>query len=121
MTKPGLVEKPKGACAFCDYAGPNPMLLDLGDVFVIEPLNPVTPGHVLVVPRAHQDDALANPDVFARVSKVAALWADDAGMESCNIITSVGAAATQTVGHLHVHVVPRRRGDGLMLPWTSQQ
>jgi histidine triad (HIT) family protein len=36
----------------------------------------------------------------------------------CNIITSVGSAATQTVRHLHVHVVPRRRGDGLQLPWS---
>jgi histidine triad (HIT) family protein len=39
----------------------------------------------------------------------------------CNIITSVGAEATQTVFHLHLHVVPRRFGDGLALPWTGQE
>ncbi len=37
----------------------------------------------------------------------------------CNVITSRGAAATQTVRHLHVHVVPRRQGDGILLPWTD--
>jgi len=36
----------------------------------------------------------------------------------CNVITSVGREATQSVFHLHVHVVPRREGDGLALPWT---
>jgi hypothetical protein len=42
-------------------------------------------------------------------------------MESFNLITSVGAAATQTVRHLHIHLIPRREGDALALPWTGQQ
>jgi histidine triad (HIT) family protein len=45
-----------------------------------EPLNPVTPGHLLVVPRLHVADR-----------------------------------------HLHIHIVPRREGDGLSLPWTGQR
>jgi histidine triad (HIT) family protein len=49
----------------------------------------------------------------------AAQWARTCG--DANLITSVGSAATQTVFHLHVHVVPRRAGDGLALPWTSQK
>ncbi len=40
---------------------------------------------------------------------------------SCNIITSLGREATQTVNHLHIHVVPRERNDGLRLPWTDQK
>lgn len=36
------------------------------------------------------------------------------------VITSIGADATQTVFHTHIHVVPRRPGDGLTLPWTGQ-
>ena len=40
---------------------------------------------------------------------------------SANLITSIGAAATQTVFHLHVHVVPRHEGDGLLLPWSNQE
>jgi histidine triad (HIT) family protein len=35
-----------------------------------------------------------------------------------NLITSGGREATQTVMHAHVHYVPRRRGDGLKLPWS---
>jgi histidine triad (HIT) family protein len=37
-----------------------------------------------------------------------------------NLSTSKGEAATQSVFHLHVHVVPRQEGDRLPLPWTPQ-
>jgi histidine triad (HIT) family protein len=38
-----------------------------------------------------------------------------------NIISSKGPAATQTVFHLHLHLVPRTAGDCLALPWTNQE
>lgn len=86
----------------------------------IEPLNPVTPGHLLVIPRKHVTDALDDPGVTATTMYDAAVWAklfDPSG--AMNIITSVGSAATQSVFHLHVHLVPRAEGDGLILPWSS--
>ncbi len=84
------------------------------------PLNPVTPGHLLVVPLRHVEHALAEPGVTADTMRFAALLARGLGVESCNLITSVGAPATQTVKHLHIHIVPRREGDGLSLPWTGE-
>jgi histidine triad (HIT) family protein len=39
--------------------------------------------------------------------------------DAFNIITSAGRDATQTVDHLHLHLVPRRPGDGLALPWAA--
>ena len=104
-------------CPFCDYAGPSRVLLDHRGVFIIEPLNPVTPGHLLVVAKEHVTDALAAPAVFGNIAEVAARYTAQS-WGACNIITSAGAAATQTVPHLHVHLVPRRDGDGLQLPWT---
>jgi hypothetical protein len=52
-------------------------------------------------------------DILRRRRPVERYWV-------CNLITSVGADATQSVRHLHIHVVPRREGDGLMLPWSGQ-
>lgn len=88
------------------------------DAVAFKPLNPVTPGHVLVIPRDHVPDAAASPHHTALTARHAAELAR--GMGPCNIITSIGAAATQTVFHLHLHVVPRRPRDGLQLPWSGQ-
>lgn len=107
-------------CLFCgrierrDY--------DAGDLHTVtfEPLNPVTPGHRLFVPRTHEADGLRNPLALATAMQYAALWAAGHKIRACNFISSAGADATQTVFHLHVHLVPRRKGDGLALPWTRQ-
>lgn len=109
---PGL---PVSGCPFCDYAGPSEVLVEYNGVFFINPINPVTEGHVLAIPREHFEDALDDPETTGRVMEAAAWFAQG----DCNIITSVGAAATQTVRHLHVHIVPRRDGDGLALPWDA--
>lgn len=102
-------------CVFCTYSGP--VLAVYGGVFMIEPLNPVTPGHMLIIPKRHLRDALESPADTGLVMEYAARYA----RSPCNIITSVGTEATQTVFHLHVHVIPRATGDGLRLPWTGQK
>lgn len=83
---------------------------------VITPLDPVVESHKLVIPVTHVEDATTDPAVSAYVMAAASRLA--AHMGDCNLITSVGAVATQSVFHLHVHVVPRRPGDGLALPWS---
>lgn len=81
-----------------------------------EPLHPVTPGHRLVVSKEHVRDASESPLITADVFRAAAHLA----REPYNLITSAGTEATQTVFHLHVHIVPRHEDDGLKLPWTGQ-
>lgn len=103
-------------CVFCDIAAgraPRKLVVEWGRALAIEPLHPVVPGHVLVIPKVHVPDATYDPSITAMVMMNAAQIA----RPPCNIITSAGAEATQTVFHLHVHIVPRRAGDGLQLPW----
>ncbi|QNL29974.1 histidine triad nucleotide binding protein [Microbacterium phage Casend] len=116
------------ACIFCEiatYRAPAAMVdtKDFDHVAFV-PLNPVTPGHLLVIPRFHAQDAIAHPGHAGRAMTVAGLVAmrlgeRDPRYESVNFITSVGMPATQSVFHLHIHIVPRREGDGLQLPWTE--
>lgn len=87
-------------------------------VYHFEPLNPVTPGHRLFVPAFHYGDAAEAPSATGAVFEWAAWWAAAQG-EDFNLIVNAGPAASQTVRHLHVHYVPRRPGDGLLLPWSS--
>lgn len=108
-------------CPFCEIvAGRAPAVIiqEWSDAIAIEPLHPVTDGHLLVMPKAHVTDFRADPiatgAVMIRAAFLAGYWVDDV-----NLITSDGPAATQTIDHLHVHLIPRRPDDGLALPWDG--
>ena len=105
---------------FCGRVRDGEFSYSDGHCAAFEPLDPLVPGHLLVVPKAHAKDALADPELTGHVFRFASELALARGMESCNLVTSVGRAATQSVGHAHAHIVPRRFGDGLPLPWTYQ-
>jgi histidine triad (HIT) family protein len=105
-------------CVFCRIVAevePARFIRRWTDAIAIVPLNPVTDGHLLVIPHQHVVDATDAPYVAANTMLRAASIASP----PCNLITSAGTEATQTVRHLHIHVVPRRDGDGLALPWTT--
>lgn len=108
-------------CVFChpeDIAGAVGVAVR-PIVYKFEPLNPIVPGHRLFIPRHHIANAGESPITAGAVFSAAAAYAHKVG-GSYNLITSAGAAATQTVYHFHLHYVPREDGDGLGLPWTGQ-
>jgi histidine triad (HIT) family protein len=109
-------------CPFCERIAAGEYDYHDDHSVAFQPLNPVTPGHFLVVPRRHIANALEPfaPILLGGTMRLAAILARQMDLTDCNFINSAGAAATQTVWHLHVHVVPRREGDGLHLPWTGQ-
>jgi histidine triad (HIT) family protein len=89
-------------------------------VVVFMDLNPVTRGHVLVVPREHavglEDlDRATSAHVWSVGHDMArALRRSSLGCEGINVLLCDGEVAFQTVLHFHLHVVPRYAGDG----WT---
>lgn len=113
-------------CPFCEYAAAQrlrgPAVVNGRTIIYdqhrpamwFEPLNPVTPGHLLFVPMWHAEhrDATAATAAF----RSAYDFATSVG-SPFNLILSSGHDATQTINHLHVHYIPRRPGDGLQLPW----
>jgi histidine triad (HIT) family protein len=115
-------------CAFCAIAagaGPATVVAEWPDALAILPRTDpdgkrgCTEGHTLVIPRAHVRDFADDPIVFAATTARAAELAARLGGDF-NVITSKGTPATQTVFHLHVHLVPRRDGDELALPWSNR-
>ncbi|MEV7471533.1 HIT domain-containing protein [Streptomyces kronopolitis] len=109
-------------CAFCAIAtGETSTIIvrEWPDALAIRPRSGgVNHGHVLVLPRIHVEDAGTDPEVTATVMRRAAeLMAE---LPAANLITSKGPEATQSVYHLHVHIVPREANDGLPLPWAPQ-
>lgn len=108
-------------CVFCAInrgEAPGTIVAEWSDALAIVPLGPVTPGHVLVIPKRHVADLAEDPAVTAATMRRAAQFVAD-HHESANLITSMGRAATQSVFHLHVHVVPRAVDDQLMVPWGT--
>lgn len=75
---------------------------------------------MLIVPKRHVEDFADDPEVTAYVMRYAARFVESEGIGHCNLISSRGVDATQSVFHLHVHIVPRWKNDGLMLPWSNQ-
>lgn len=83
---------------------------------IIKPLNPHTRGHVLVIPKRHVSNAVESPRIAGKMMKVAAEYLQAQGPQG-NLLTSSGVFATQTVDHLHVHVIPRGPSQDLPADW----
>ena len=109
----------KNDCVFCAIAaGEIPCFKVFEDDFALAYLdiNPFSEGHTLVIPKAHTTGLLDTPEetlaaLIARVKKVAAHIKTALGCDGFHILQNNGAAAGQTVGHIHFHIVPRREGD----------
>jgi len=110
-------------CPFCLIVNEEPPADIINEnAYSVElvPLSPVVEGPTIVIPKLHRHTALADPSVTARTMFDAAQWTKERRPEGAfNFITSVGTEATQSVFHLHIHVVPRADNDGLALPWYS--
>lgn len=110
-----------GKCEFCARIARGEFDHQDNHNVAFRPLNPVVPGHYLVIPKTHVSSVFADPAAAGLAMKFAGYLANRMKLEAANFITSAGKAATQTVFHVHVHIVPRAEGDGLKLPWTDQQ
>jgi histidine triad (HIT) family protein len=107
------------ACLFCRIVAGDAdahVVLDEGGVVGFLDIRPVFEGHVLLVPRAHRDDlADAEPAELGELLAVAqrVATAQEAALGATGAWVSINHRVSQSVPHLHVHVVPRRKGDGL--------
>ena len=110
-----MTPPPIPPCPFCNLGDgrivtQNNLAVALWDRY------PVNPGHALIVPRRHVAtffEATADEKValFKLVDEVRALIDEEQMPYGYNIGINVGEAAGQTVMHLHVHLIPRFKGD----------
>jgi len=82
--------------------------------------HPVAEGHTLVIPKEHFENIFELSDELAGkinlvCKKVALLLKDKFNVEAVNILNASGKEAQQSVFHIHYHIIPRRKEDGLDL------
>jgi len=88
-------------------------------------INPVTPGHLLVIPNHHYPLLADVPvDTWRHVMHIAkrlagAVRASELDPDGLNLFVADGEVAGQEVPHLHVHVIPRSEGDGFRIATGS--
>jgi histidine triad (HIT) family protein len=107
------------ACLFCSIvAGDTPATIVASDDEIVAFLDirPLFPGHVLVAPRAHVETLTDLPlelvgPYFERVQRMARTVQQAMGAQGTFV--AINNQVSQSVPHLHVHVVPRTKGDGL--------
>ena len=116
-------------CIFCKIvAGQIPCTKVYEDAACLAfmDINPISPGHTLVIPKKHYeaigqmpaDEAAA---LFRPVPSLAAAVKAALGAEALNVLQNNGRAAGQAVDHLHVHIIPRWAGDGLGFRWPAKE
>lgn len=116
------------SCVFCPIVADNSlatMVYEWSDAIAFLPRpdrqgrRGCTQGHILVIPRGHVPDASVEPALTGVVAARAAELAAAEYGSNFHLVTNCGELAEQTVPHLHWHIVPRRPGDGLLMPWTG--
>ncbi|MEV8132826.1 HIT family protein [Pseudarthrobacter sp. NPDC092200] len=125
-----LMHTSEADCPFCEIVlqteDPEARELYRDDhVVAFFPLEPATLGHTLVVPRQHIPDIWTlDEDTAVQLARVtvrlANLMRNALQPEGLNVIQSNGRVATQTVPHLHVHLVPRWTGDPMGHIWPRE-
>jgi len=106
-------------CVFCDIVAGRvsaAKVLDERTVVGFLDHQPLFPGHVLVAPREHHATLAELPEAeiqpyFGAVRRIAS--AVERAMQADGTFVAINIKISQSVPHLHTHVVPRRKGDGL--------
>jgi len=102
-------------CPFCGMPTTNvfydgPLILGFWDTF------PVSPGHALLVPKRHvatwfEASSEEQTELLSAIEKTRMIIEERYKPDGYNIGVNIGQAAGQTVFHLHMHVIPRYKGD----------
>ena len=105
-------------CIFCKIVKkeiPAEVIYDNDFVLAILDINPCASGHTMVLPKVHVETILDLPEVgpvFEAVKKVTGRLKEVFNPDGFTIGINQGRAAGQAIDHLHIHIIPRYKGDG---------
>lgn len=103
-------------CVFCDKIKNNEVIKLTDEWMCIEDAYPVSPGHMLIIPKKHvaSIDSISLTEwqsLYQSIKQCKAIINEKYNPDGFNIGINQGEAAGQTINHLHVHIIPRYKGD----------
>jgi histidine triad (HIT) family protein len=104
------------SCKFCEIASHSVIVFQDSISLGFLDHRPLFPGHVLLIPKEHYETLADLPasligPFFSNVQRLAV--AVERGMHAEGTFVAINNGVSQSVPHLHVHIVPRKKGDGL--------
>jgi Diadenosine tetraphosphate (Ap4A) hydrolase and other HIT family hydrolases len=114
-------------CIFCKIANgviPSATVYEDDSFRAILDIAPAHKGHVILLPKSHAANLFELDDEIAAkalpiVKKIACAVKAATGCDGINVLQNNGVAAGQSVFHLHIHIVPRFEGDGILPVWPQ--
>lgn len=114
-------------CIFCKIVTvevPASVVYETDSVVAFLDINPLSDGHLLVIPREHYTRVTDLPPddctrLFAPVPRLARALLEVTGAEGINVLLNSGTVAGQVVPHVHCHLIPRKSDDGLGYRWNA--
>jgi len=115
-------------CVFCKIVAgeiPSHKVWEDDQVLAIMDIGHVNPGHTLVLSKAHADtmmdlDEAVAGQAFVIANRIAKLLDETFTPAGMTILQANRPAGFQTVGHFHLHVLPRQADDGVTLTWPGK-
>lgn len=114
-------------CIFCKIIKgelPSTKVYEDDDILAFLDINPVNPGHTLVIPKEHYEDFSSTPNeilskMMLIIDKVSKAMMEGLNVSGFNLSLNNGKAAGQIVPHTHFHIMPRFENDGHHL-WAGK-
>ncbi|MEE8131755.1 MAG: HIT family protein [Candidatus Paceibacterota bacterium] len=106
-------------CLFCKMINkeiPCYLIHEDNDTIGILDIQPVAPGHTMVIPKFHSENILDLPDdkigaVFSTVKRITGIINQSLHPDGFTIGINHGRVSGQAIDHLHIHIIPRWHGD----------
>jgi histidine triad (HIT) family protein len=114
-------------CIFCKIVAgqiPSAKVLETDSAVAFLDINPVAPGHVLLVPKEHSANLVdTSPAVLSTVvadlPRLARAVLAATGATALNVVQNNGREAGQVVNHIHFHLIPRKPSDAFRVHWPQ--
>ncbi len=116
-------------CIFCKIVSgeiPSKKVYEDNDIIAFLDINPANQGHTLVIPKKHFESIHdIDDDTLKKLVSVVKLIADriknNLNADGINIIQNNGQYAGQLVNHIHFHIIPRFKGDNVVITYQRKQ